>query len=299
MHTEERVINMRFVIITGLSGAGKSQAVHCMEDLGFFCIDNMPPALIPKFAEICFQSQGKIEKVALVIDIRGGDLFHELFKELDALKQAGYTYEILFLEASDEVLIKRYKESRRKHPLSQGRRIGEAVKAEREMLQKVRDIADHVIDTSNLLPRQLKEQIINIYVEGKKYEGMVINIISFGFKYGIPLDSDLVLDVRFLPNPYYISSLREHTGKEEEVRDYVLKWPQTREFLQRFHDMIEFLIPHYIKEGKSQLVISIGCTGGKHRSVTIAETLYNMLKDTHHLVLIDHRDIDKDRRLNN
>jgi len=288
---------MRFVIITGLSGAGKSQAVRCMEDLGFYCIDNMPPALIPKFAEICFQSQGKIEKVALVIDIRGGDLFNELFNELETLEKTRYSYEILFLEASDEVLIKRYKESRRKHPLSPEGRIIEAIKAERDMLEQVRNRADHIIDTSNLLPQQLKEQLISIFVEGKKYEGIIINIVSFGFKYGIPLDSDLVFDVRFLPNPYYISSLKEHTGKEKEVSEYVLKWPQTKIFVEKLHDMIEFLIPHYIEEGKSQLVISIGCTGGKHRSVTVAETLYNLLSETNHRVLIDHRDIDKDRKL--
>jgi len=268
-----------------------------MEDLGFYCIDNMPPALIPKFAEICFQSQGKIEKVALVIDIRGGDLFNELFNELETLEKTRYSYEILFLEASDEVLIKRYKESRRKHPLSPEGRIIEAIKAERDMLEQVRNRADHIIDTSNLLPQQLKEQLISIFVEGKKYEGIIINIVSFGFKYGIPLDSDLVFDVRFLPNPYYISSLKEHTGKEKEVSEYVLKWPQTKIFVEKLHDMIEFLIPHYIEEGKSQLVISIGCTGGKHRSVTVAETLYNLLSETNHRVLIDHRDIDKDRKL--
>ncbi|MBZ4646611.1 MAG: RNase adapter protein RapZ [Petroclostridium sp.] len=287
---------MRFVIITGLSGAGKSQAIRCMEDLGFYCVDNMPPALIPKFAEICFQSQGKIEKVALVIDIRGGDLFNELFNGLDSLTEAGYMYEILFLEASDEVLIKRYKESRRKHPLASEGRIVEAIEAERKLLQDVRNRADHIIDTSNLLARQLKEQLTSIFVEGKQFEGIIITVLSFGFKYGIPLDSDLVFDVRFLPNPYYINSLKDHTGQDEDVRNYVLKWPQANEFLKKLEDLVEFLIPNYIEEGKSQLVISIGCTGGKHRSVTIAEALYKYLIEKNHRAIIHHRDIEKDNR---
>jgi UPF0042 nucleotide-binding protein len=267
-----------------------------MEDLGFYCVDNMPPALIPKFAEICFQSQGKIEKVALVIDIRGGDLFNELFNGLDSLTEAGYMYEILFLEASDEVLIKRYKESRRKHPLASEGRIVEAIEAERKLLQDVRNRADHIIDTSNLLARQLKEQLTSIFVEGKQFEGIIITVLSFGFKYGIPLDSDLVFDVRFLPNPYYINSLKDHTGQDEDVRNYVLKWPQANEFLKKLEDLVEFLIPNYIEEGKSQLVISIGCTGGKHRSVTIAEALYKYLIEKNHRAIIHHRDIEKDNR---
>ncbi|MGE4283620.1 MAG: RNase adapter RapZ [Clostridia bacterium] len=288
---------MRFVIITGMSGAGKSQAIRCMEDLGYYCIDNMPPTLIPKFAEICFQSQGKIEKIALVIDIRGGDLFSELFNGLEALKEAGYMYEILFLEASDEVLIKRYKESRRKHPLAVEGRVVEAVEAERNLLEDVRKRADHIIDTSNLLPRQLKDQLTSIFIEGKQYQGIIITILSFGFKYGIPLDSDLVFDVRFLPNPYYISTLKEHTGLNEDVKSYVIKWPQAGEFLVKLDEMLEFLIPHYIEEGKSQLVVSIGCTGGKHRSVTIAEALGEYLIKKNHRVVINHRDMDKDSKI--
>ena len=288
---------MRLVIITGLSGAGKSQAIRCMEDLGFYCIDNMPPAFIPKFVEICYQSQGKIDKVALVIDIRGGDLFNELFKVLGELKETGYAYEIMFLEASDDSLIKRYKESRRKHPLTIEGRIGQAIEAERDLLNEVREKADHIIDTSNLLPQQLKEQIVSIFVEGKKFEGIIINVLSFGFKYGIPIDSDLVFDVRFLPNPYYISSLKEHTGLESEVSEYVLKWSQAKEFIEKLEDMVEFLIPNYIEEGKSQLVISIGCTGGKHRSVTIAEALFKFLKGKNHHAIITHRDIEKDSKL--
>ena len=288
---------MRFVVITGLSGAGKSQAVRFMEDLGFYCIDNMPPSLIPKFAEICFQSQGKIEKVAFVVDIRGGELFNEIFSGLDSLSELGYMTEILFLEASDNALIKRYKETRRKHPLDSEGRITEAIMKERDLLKDIRSRADHIIDTSNLLPQQLKEQIMEIFIEGKKYEGIIINIISFGFKYGIPLDSDLVFDVRFIPNPYYINSLRRITGKSEEVKKYVLKWPEAKEFIKKLRSMIEFLIPNYIKEGKAQLVIAIGCTGGKHRSVTIAEDLYEYLNKTNHKALINHRDIEKDNKV--
>jgi UPF0042 nucleotide-binding protein len=288
---------MRFVVITGLSGAGKSQTIRFMEDLGFYCIDNMPPTLIPKFAEICFQSQGKIEKVALVVDIRGGELFSEIFNGLDALSELGYMTEILFLEASDNTLIKRYKETRRKHPLDSNGRITEAIIKERNLLKDIRDRADHIIDTSNLIPQQLKQQITEIFVEGKKHEGIIINVVSFGFKYGIPLDSDLVFDVRFIPNPYYISSLKKLTGKTEEVRRYVLKWPEAQEFIGKLKSMIEFLIPNYIKEGKSQLVISIGCTGGKHRSVTIAEDLYKHLNETNHKALINHRDIEKDNKI--
>ncbi len=287
---------MRFVIITGLSGAGKSHAIKSMEDLGYYCIDNMPPALITKFAKICFQSHGKIEKVALVTDIRGGELFNDIFNELDALKGAGYAYEILFLEASDDVLIKRYKESRRRHPLSQEGRIVESIKDERILLQDVRKIANNIIDTSNLLPRELKYQISTIFGHDKKYKGVIITILSFGFKYGIPLDADLVFDVRFIPNPFYIEELKQKTGENKDVEKYVFKWPQTQEFLDKLSDMLTFLIPHYIEEGKSQLVVSIGCTGGKHRSVAIARVIHERLTKANHRTIIEHRDIEKDNR---
>lgn len=287
---------MRFVIITGLSGAGKSLVVKYLEDLGFFCVDNLPPLLIRKFAEICVQSRGKIDKIALVIDIRGGELFNDLFPELSSLKEAGIPYEILFLEASDQVLIKRFKESRRVHPLAPEGRLMKGIKQEREILKEIKKNATHVIDTSMLTPRQFKEEIAGIFVEGKKFEGMIINIISFGFKYGIPMDCDLVFDVRFIPNPYYIETLRRQSGRNEAVRDYVLDFPETKEFLKKTYDMLEFLIPNYIKEGKSQLVIGIGCTGGRHRSVAISEELYSHLLQNEHRVVIDHRDIDKDGR---
>jgi UPF0042 nucleotide-binding protein len=287
---------MRLLIITGISGAGKSLVVKYLEDIGFFCVDNLPPLLMRKFVEICIQSRGKINKIALVIDIRGGELFNDLVPELNDLKEAGISYEILFLEASDSVLVKRFKESRRIHPLATGGRLIEGIKKERETLSEIRKNATHVIDTSNLTPRQLKEEITGIFLEGKRFDGLIINIISFGFKYGIPIDCDLVFDVRFIPNPFYIDSMKKQTGKNEAVREYVLGFKQTSEFLVKLKDMLEFLIPNYIKEGKSQLVIGIGCTGGRHRSVAISEELFTYLSEKEHRVVIDHRDIDKDGR---
>lgn len=287
---------MRFVIVTGLSGAGKSLAIKYLEDLGFFCVDNLPPSLIPKFAEICFQSRSKIEQIALVTDIRGGELFKDLIPALTELKAAGFSYEILFLEASDKVLIKRFKESRRMHPLAHEGRLIRGINEERTILQEIKARADHIIDTSNITPKQFKEEIINIFVEGKAFKGIIINIISFGFKYGIPLECDLVFDVRFIANPYYVESMRRFTGLDENVKDFVLKAPETVEFISKLTDMLNFLIPNYVREGKSQLVIGIGCTGGKHRSVAIADKLYHILTGNGQRVIIDHRDIEKDNR---
>ncbi len=287
---------MRFVIITGISGAGKSQTIKYMEDLGFFCVDNLPPELIPKFAEICLRGTDKMDKIALVIDIRGGELLKDLFPALEKVMELGLSYEILFLDASDQVLIKRFKESRRAHPLAPEGRLLRGIKEERRILSDIKRKANHLIDTSNLAPRLLKEQITQVFVEGRSLEGLVISVTSFGFKYGIPLDCDLVFDVRFLPNPYYIDSMRRLTGKNDTVRNYVLKFDEAQVFLNKLNDMIEFLIPNYIKEGKSQLVIGIGCTGGKHRSVAIADALYLYLKDKKHRVYVEHRDIDKDNR---
>lgn len=287
---------MRFVIITGMSGAGRSQAIKAMEDLGFFCVDNLPPALIPKFAEICFKSGGgKMDKIALVMDIRGGELLKDLFPALNSIKEAGYSYEILFLESSDEVLVKRYKETRRNHPLAPDRLIN-GIKEERKILKDIKKKANHIIDTSNLTPRELKEQLHHLFVEGKSFESIIITVTSFGFKYGIPSDVDLVFDVRFIPNPYYVESMRKLTGKHESVKKYVLSINETKVFLEKLEDMLEFLIPCYIKEGKSRLVIGIGCTGGKHRSVAIAEFLFQALLKRQHRVVIDHRDIDRDNR---
>jgi len=284
---------MKFVIITGLSGAGKSQAVRCMEDSGYYCIDNMPPALIPKFAEICYGSHGKLSRIALVCDIRGGDMFSQLFQGLDELKESGYNYDILFLDASDEELIKRYKETRRKHPLAVDGSLAEAIKLERQLLSEVKERADNIIDTTNKTQKQLRSEIEAIYGENDKNPALVVNVLSFGFKYGIPLDADLVFDVRFLPNPFYIEDLKYHTGLEACVYNYVMQFPQSVEFSKKLCDMIDFLIPHYIEEGKSQLVIAIGCTGGKHRSVTIAEMLCGHLKDKIK-VFSTHRDFQKD-----
>jgi len=238
-----------------------------------------------------------MDKIALIMDIRGGELFKDIFPGLSAIKEAGFTYEILFLEASDDVLIKRFKESRRNHPLAPEGRIGKAIKEERAILQDIKREANHIIDTSNLTTRQLKEEIARIFLEGKSFEGLIISVISFGFKYGLPMDCDLVFDVRFIPNPYYISSLKKLTGKHEAVKEYVLKSTETVEFISRLSEMLEFLIPNYIKEGKSQLVIGIGCTGGKHRSVAIADSIFKILEEKQHRVVIEHRDIDKDNKI--
>lgn len=239
-----------------------------------------------------------MDKIALVIDIRGGDLLKDLFPGLDAIKEAGFSYEILFLEASDEVLIKRYKESRRTHPLAPEGRLIKGIREERRILQGIKSKANHIVDTSNLTTKQLKEEIAGIFVEGKSFTGLIISIISFGFKYGTPIDCDLVFDVRFIPNPYYIPSMKKHTGKNDSVREFVLNSIETVTFLDKLNDMLEFLIPNYIKEGKSQLVIGIGCTGGKHRSVAIADALYKELIGKQHRVIIDHRDIEKDNKAN-
>ena len=279
-----------------MSGAGKTSVLKFLEDISFFCVDNLPPALLPKFAELCYEQEGEIERVAMGIDIRGGRLFNDLFEVLSDLQEKGYEYEILFLDASDEVLIKRYKETRRSHPLSRNGSIQEGILKEREMLRDVKTKATYIIDTSQALTRQLKEQINGIFVENKKHENLVITIQSFGFKYGIPTDSDLVFDVRFLPNPFYIQELKELTGNDEPVSSYVMQFEESQTFLQKLVDMVEFLIPLYIKEGKNNLVISIGCTGGKHRSVTLANALYAALGQDRHTLLLQHHDIEKDAR---
>ncbi|MBA5850721.1 RNase adapter RapZ [Clostridium sp. cel8] len=286
---------MRFVIVTGLSGAGKTQAVRNLEDLGYFCVDNLPPTLIPKFAEACYQTDGKIDKIALVIDIRGGQFFDDIFESLSYLKEHYYKYEILFLDASDEVLVKRFKESRRKHPLAPKGRILNGITMERKRLRELKDRADNIIDTSKLATRELREEITKIYSEKGQIETeLMITVLSFGFKYGLPVDSDLVFDVRFLPNPFYISELKKYSGNDKLVVDYIMGFEQTKKFINKLSDMLEFLIPYYIKEGKRQLIVSIGCTGGRHRSVTIANEIYKILKENGHKVSIDHRDIEED-----
>jgi len=285
---------MKFLIVTGLSGAGKSQSIKFLEDLGYFCVDNLPPALISKFTEMCSDSKGTIDKAAIVIDIRVGKFFDQLLGSLEEIKASGNTYDILFLEASDETLIKRFKSSRRAHPLSVEGRIIKGIKAERKKLQEIKSKATNIIDTTNLSPSGLKEEIIHLFVEGGKSEGLIINVLSFGFKYGIPLDSDMVFDVRFLPNPYYVESLKKYSGSDEGVKNYVMQWPAAVDFMEKLTDMVEFLIPHFIKEGKSQLVIAIGCTGGRHRSVTMANMLSQKLKENNHRVIVEHRDIEEE-----
>lgn len=288
---------MNFVVITGLSGAGISTATKIMEDMGYFCIDNLPPSLIPKIADICAHSNGKINKVCIVIDSRVGNLLNEIFTYLNTLKDFGYSYDILFLDASDEALVKRYKENRRSHPLAREGRVISGVKLERKLLDIVKSKANFIIDTSNLSPKKLKEHLEEIYMQGIKVDKLVITIISFGFKYGVPLDLDNLYDVRFIPNPFYIEEMKKLNGKDKEVKGFVLEQEETTTFLTKAIDMFEFLIPNYIKEGKTQLVIGIGCTGGQHRSVAIAEELCEKLIKNGHRCIIDHRDINKDTRI--
>ena len=282
---------IRFVIITGISGAGKSEAVKAFEDLGYFCVDNLPPVLLTKFAELCAQSEGRINKIALVVDIRGGDFFNSLSSSLEMLEEAGCSYEILYLEAGDEVLIRRFKESRRRHPLSGEGRILDGIKAEKSRLEELKGKASLILDTSNMTIRQLREEITSRFAQLDEREKLMITVVSFGFRNGLPLDADLIFDVRFLPNPHYVDSLRELDGNYQEVSDYVLKWPVAKKFLSKLFHFMEFLVPQYINEGKLQLIIGIGCTGGKHRSVTIANQLGDFLKAKGYKVLIEHRDI--------
>lgn len=283
---------MRFVIVTGMSGAGKSSVLKMLEDAGFFCVDNLPIKLVKKFVKLIVQ--GKSDKVALGLDIRSGQSLKELSQILKEMLLAGHKYEILFLDCSTEVLIKRYKETRRIHPLSQAGRVDKGIELERERLDFLRKKADVIIDTSHLLVRELKAQIDKIYVEEEGFKNFMIMFLSFGFKYGIPSDSDLVFDVRFLPNPFYISDLKQKTGRDEEVRKFVMDSEPAQQFLKKLEDMLLFLIPHYISEGKNQLVVSIGCTGGKHRSVTLVREVSSKMIDLGYSVKTEHRDIDKD-----
>ena len=286
---------MRFVIVTGLSGAGKTQATRSLEDLGYFCVDNLPPTLISKFAEACMQSGGNIEKVALVIDIRGGVFFDDFFDTLNYLKRNEFKYEILFLDASDEVLIKRFKETRRSHPLSPDGRVLTGITQEREKLREIKNIADIIIDTSKYEIRHLREKINETYGDNKNPERQLsITVLSFGFKYGIPVDSDLVFDVRFIPNPFYIPELKEDSGNDAPVKEYVLKQSETVTFIDKLIDMLKYLIPNYRKEGKRQLIISIGCTGGRHRSVAIANEIHRRLNEENYNAKIEHRDVAED-----
>ena len=283
---------MRFVIVTGMSGGGKSTALRMLEDAGFYCVDNLPVPLIEKFVELIAMPGSEVTKVALGLDVRADQPFEDAQKVLEKLKDNGYSFEILFMEASDQVLLKRYKETRRMHPLTPDGRVEDGIARERKILEDILRKSDYVFDTSKLLTRELKEEIERIFVQNKEYNSLMVTIQSFGFKHGIPADADLVFDVRFLPNPFYIEELKYKTGNEKEVQDYVMGFEEAEVFIGKLTDMLSFLIPNYVKEGKYQLVVGIGCTGGKHRSVTLANKLYEKLKDKGSYGLkIAHRDI--------
>ena len=269
---------MRFVVVTGMSGGGKSTALKMLEDAGFYCVDNLPLSLVEKFAELVSMPGSEVGKVALGLDVRSDQNFEDATKILEKLKNLGRKLEILFMDADEGVLIKRYKETRRVHPLAMDKRVEDGVRIERKVLENIRRHADYVIDTSNLLTRELKEELNRIFVEGAAYNSLMVTVMSFGFKHGIPADADLVLDVRFLPNPFYIEELKCKTGNDREVQEYVMGFREAEVFLEKLTDMLEFLIPNYVKEGKNRLVVAIGCTGGQHRSVTLARELYRRMK---------------------
>lgn len=289
---------MRFVIVTGMSGGGKRTALKMLEDIGFFCVDNLPIPLLEKFVELVAMPDKEASKVALGLDVRTDQSFSDVGEYFENLKKHGYRFEILFMEASDETLIRRYKESRRMHPLAsmEGGRVEDGIRKERKILESMKKRADYVIDTSKLLTRELKEELDRIFVQKEEYNSLMVTVMSFGFKNGIPSDADLVFDVRFLPNPFYIDELKHQTGNDKPVRDYVMGFPEAEQFLEKLTDMLLFLIPNYVKEGKYQLIIGIGCTGGKHRSVTLANELYARLKNKGNYGLtIQHRDVENGR----
>lgn len=290
--------DLSLIIITGLSGAGKSTAVRAFEDMGYFVVDNLPPALVGKFVELTRQAAGQINRYALVMDMRGGRFFDQMQEALDLLQQQAVDFRILFLEAADEVLVRRFKETRRRHPLAGGGTVLDGIRRERGKLEELRGRAHRIIDTSTLKPAELKEEIFRAFQPGGEGERLTITALSFGYKYGIPLDADLVIDVRFLPNPFYIKELRPLTGNDPEVRHYVESREETKKFLNKFLDLITFLIPEYIKEGKTSLTIAIGCTGGQHRSVTLANRLAELLaarEDRSYRVEVRHRDVDREK----
>lgn len=282
----------RLVVVTGMSGSGKATAIRMLEDEGYYCVDNLPVRLIDKFMELIFMPDNDIARIVLGLDVRADQPFAYVEEVLTALRRKGYPYQILFMDSSDEAIIRRYKESRRAHPMAPDGRIEDGIRAERRILQKIKAEADYVIDTSNLLTRELKEELVRIFQDNENYNSLMISVMSFGFKYGIPADADLVFDVRFLPNPYYVPELKHLTGNDKPVQNFVNSYPQTKAFMEKLENMITFLIPYYVKEGKNQLVIAIGCTGGQHRSVTLANDLYNRLKDKgDYGIKLYHRDV--------
>lgn len=287
---------VRLIVITGLSGAGKSQALQSLEDQGYFCVDNLPPTFIVKFAELCAQSQGKVSKTAIVCDLRGGEFFSSLNEALVNLETEGFQYELLFLEASDKTLVGRYKESRRRHPISLHGGILEGIQRERQQLEEIRGEAHKIIDTSNLTSQQLRQQIAELFGENQGLGQLTVSVISFGFKYGIPLDADLLIDVRFLPNPFYVEDLRPLTGEHPQVQEYIFKNPVAQDFLEKYLALLEYILPFYVKEGKRHLVIGVGCTGGQHRSVAIAERIGVFLNEHHYTMNLRHRDAARNRK---
>lgn len=286
---------MRFVIVTGMSGAGKSTALKTLEDMGFFCVDNLPVMLIEKFAEISHDDKLEVDNVAIGVDIRSGEALGQLSICLEELKRRNYNYEILFLDANEKALVKRFKETRRKHPLSKGGRINEGIVREREKIEFLKQRADYIIDTSTLLTRELNTELEKIFIKGEVYNNIIITLMSFGFKYGIPRDSDLVFDARFLPNPYYVPELRPLTGNDAPVAEMVCGCDEYKMFMDKLMDMLTNLLPLYKREGKNQLVISVGCTGGKHRSVTVVNDLFKRFESLPYTSRIYHRDITKDK----
>ncbi len=283
---------MRFVVVTGMSGGGKRTALKMLEDAGFYCVDNLPLSLVEKFVELVTMPGSEVGKVVLGLDVRSDQSFEDAARILEKLRASGFKLEILFMDADEKVLIKRYKETRRVHPLAMDGRVEDGVKAERKVMENIRRSADYVIDTTNLLTRELKEELDRIFVENAEYNSLMVTVMSFGFKHGIPADADIVMDVRFLPNPFYIEELKRKTGNDREVQEYVMGFSEAQEFRDRFADMLQFLIPNYVKEGKYRLVVAIGCTGGRHRSVTLANELYGRMKNKGKYGLkLYHRDV--------
>lgn len=282
----------RLVIVTGMSGGGKTQACRHLEDLGFFCVDNLPPVFIPKFAELCAHSAGHIARVVLVVDTRSREFFDTFLHVLEDMDKAGQKYELLFMDATDEAIIRRYKETRRRHPLAPSARLSDGIRQERAQLARVREKATYIIDTSALRKADLKKKILALFGHAEGV-AMGINVLSFGFRHGVPMDADMVLDVRFLPNPFYIDALRYKNGEVPEVAEYIAKWPVTREFTEKIDGLLDFLIPQYVKEGKNQFVIAVGCTGGMHRSVYIARHIFDFLGARGWQATLEHRDLTK------
>lgn len=286
---------MEVVILTGMSGAGKSTALKMMEDMGYYCIDNLPIKLVAEFDEASESYVTEVDKIAFGIDVRNFNHIGDLLNAINALKERNMSVRVLFLDAEDDILIRRYKETRRSHPLAYNKRVEDGIEEERDKLEVIKAAADYIIDTSHILTRDLRAELEKIFIEDQRFVNLFVTIVSFGFKYGIPTDADMVFDVRFLPNPYYVEGLRALSGNDKEVQDYVMSSPEASIFLDKLEDMVRFLIPNYIKEGKTQLVIGVGCTGGRHRSVTLANALYDRLKEKSSYGLrVEHPDLRRD-----